>query len=219
LGLTAALGCGATPTAKKPAKKKITAKPVSTQPIVDFPKVDQNAYASVDDAFSRVPPLVKSTDPNVGQELLKVETWLQQQGPTIAPQLTGKIKDANEDLAIRLTACRVISKLGAIATPTLLDALALEPRQLRLKATECLGRVKPADGKSIKKLIALIDDKDFDQRKIAIAALAQIGPPAKEAVPKLLSILNDTNEDETIRGNAKHALKLVDPRKGLMNAH
>lgn len=220
LAATLLAGCDQTPaaTAKKPTKKPPQA-PAAARPAAESPLVKQSDFASVEDALGRVPELVKSSDPQVGRQLMQVEGWLELQGPEIAPQLAALIDDPAADLAIRLTACRVLSKLGGIGTPTLLAATGGEPRQLRLKATECLGRVKPADAKSVQKLIELIETSDFDQRKIALVALAQIGPAAKVAVPKLLAVLNNPKEDETLRSAAKKALKAVDPRKGLMNAY
>ena len=215
------LGCSPATTAegKKSAKHKPPVKAPAATVANAFPQVQQSDFASVDDALEKVVVLAMSGDSDVGAKLLKIETWLEMQGPRIAPELAAKIKDPMADLAIRLTACRVLSKLGAVATPTLLEAMNGEPRQLRLKATECLGRVKPADPQVVKKLIAFIDDSDLDQRKVSITALATIGPPAREAVPKLIALLNDPQEDETIRSIAKQALKEVDPRKGLMNAY
>jgi hypothetical protein len=213
------LGCGRAPVATHPAQKKPAMQAVSNRPAATLPQVQQGDFASVDDALGQVSVLVKSGDTNIGVQLVKIETWLEMQGPSIEPQLAAKIKDTSGDLAIRLTACRVLSKLGPIAVPTLLAAIESEPRQLRLKATECLGRVKPPEAKSVARLLKLIDDKDFEQRKAAIGALANMGPAAKEATPKLISLLNNPDEDETIRSSAKFALKHVDPRKGLMDAH
>jgi len=100
-----------------------------------------------------------------------------------------------------------------------MEATMSEPLELRVKAIECLGRLKPTSKQIVEKVISLIDDKDYEQRKAAIGALASIGKPAAAAKDRLQAILNDTKEDETIRGLAKKALKEVDPRKGLMNAY
>src|ERR1051325_3665765 len=95
--LLAVLGCGPAASgksAKKPAKKVAAKKPVETfVPPPPPPKVDQDAFANVDAAMSAVEELVKNQDEKTGQELLKVETWLQMQGDKIAPELTARIKD------------------------------------------------------------------------------------------------------------------------------
>lgn len=218
-GLLAA-GCGEVPgpAAKKSTKKKTTpATSVAAAPAM--PEVKADAYPSVDAAMAEVETLSKSGDADTGMRLLKIETWLQMQGEKIAPDLAGKIKNPQTGLATRLTACRVLSRMGPVAAPTLMEAAAGEPKQLRLKAIESLGRVQPSSREILDKLLALVDEDDFDTRKVALGAITNIGPPAKSAVPKLVSILNDVNEDETIRSLAKSALKKVDPRKGLMGAY
>lgn len=218
------VGCGgtaATGKAKKTSKKATPKKQEEAfVPPPPPPKVDQNAFASVDDAMTKVEELVKNQDEKTGKEMLLVETWLQMQGDKIAPDLAAKIKDTAGPLPTRITACRVLMKLGpTAATPTLMEATASEPRELRVKAIECLGRLKPTSQQIVDKVIGLIDDPDYDQRKAALAALAAIGKPAGKAKDRLVDILNDTKEDETIRSLAKKALKEVDPRKGLMNAY
>ncbi len=218
------VGCGGQASgkaAKKTSKKAVPKKPAETfVPPPPPPKVDQNAFADVDDAMAKVEELVKDQDEKTGQELLKVETWLQMQGDKITPELAERIKDTGGSLPTRFTACRVLMKLGpAAATPVLMEATASEPRELRVKAIECLGRLKPTSKQIVEKIISLIDDKDYEQRKAAIGALASIGKPAAAAKDRLQAILNDTKEDEMIRSLAKKALKEVDPRKGLMNAY
>ena len=215
-GGPAASGKSAKTTSKKAVPKKASETFIPPPP----PKVDQDAYANVDAAMAAVEELVKNQDEKTGQELLKVETWLQMQGDRIAPELAAKIKDTAGPLPTRITACRVLMKLGpAVATPVLLEAMASEPRELRVKAIECLGRLKPTSQEIVDKIISLIDDPDYEQRKAALGALANIGKPAGQAKDRLQAILNDTQEDETIRSLAKKALEAIDPRKGLMKAY
>lgn len=219
-------GCGGQPAARsKATSKKVSAKNTvarkTAEPFVlppSPPKVEQDAFASVDEAMAAVEELVKNPGEKQGQELMKVETWLQMQGTRITPQLAEKIKDQKEPLPTRITACRVLTRLGpAAATPVLMEATASEPKELRVKAIECLGRIKPTTSDIVDKVIVLVDDPDYEQRKAALGSLASIGKPAAKAKDRLMEILNDTQEDETIRSLAKKALKEVDPRTGLMN--
>ena len=216
-------GCGEMPTAagNASAKKKRKASSAAVANRPKLPEVSQGDFASLDAAMAEVETL--STDPEGGQKLLRIELWLTMQGDKIAPQLAALIKDPSAGLATRLTACRALARLGPIATPTLLEAMSGEPKQLRLKAIESLGRVKPPSKEVVTRLVALLDEQDYEARKTALSALSNVGPPAKEHDPaivqKLMSILNDTKEDETIRALAKQALKSIDPRKGLMNAY
>jgi hypothetical protein len=209
-------GCG-----EMPAKASRQASPrmPTSAATDDRPKptaVTQAEYASLEAAFADVETL--STDPAGGQKLLRIERWLGLQGDKIAGDLAAKIGDPSEGLATRLTACRVLARLGPVATPTLLAATGGEPKQLRLKAIQSLGRVEPSSDKIVTRLLAFVDDQDFETRKAALGGLKEIGPPANVAADKLQSLLNDPDEDETIRSLAKAALKAIDPRTGLMKA-
>jgi len=213
------MGCGDRPTASsKPAKKK-KSEAVEVQPVADVPPA---TYASVPEALAAVEEMSASGNPS-SQELMRIEQWLSSKGTQAAPELSTALADSNRHLAVRITACRALSRLGAAGKEPLLNASSAEPRQLRLKATECLGRITPTDKAIVDNLVASLEHKDFDQRKAALTALATIGPAASKAEPKLVdkltTLLNDTKQDETIRGLAKTALKKVDPRTGLQNAH
>lgn len=214
------VGCGSQASGKsvKKTTKKATAKKTvpAPAPLPPPPKVEQNAFASVAEAMAKVEELVKDQDEKTGQEMLKIEIWLQMQGDKITPELTELLKNSAGPLPSRITACRVMMKLGpAKATSVLIEATASEPKELRVKAIECLGRLKPTSKEIVEKVMSFIDDKEYDQRKAAIGALANIGKPAAAAKDRLQDILNDVKEDETIRSLAKKALKEVDPRKGL----
>jgi HEAT repeat protein len=210
------VGCGDMPAqaARKPTRKKPASAVVDDRP--KLPAVTQSEYASLEAAFADVETL--ATDPAGGQKLVRIERWLGLQGDKIAGDLAAKIQDPTTGLATRLTSCRVLARLGPVATPTLLEAIGGEPKQLRLKAIECLGRVEPSSDEIVQKLLALVDEQDFETRKTALSGLKDVGVPAKSATDKLQGILNDPNEDETIRSLAKAALKAVDPRTGLMKA-
>ena len=218
-----AAGCGPAVAAKKPAKKKAATTAVAARPAAQAPRVDPSAYASVEAAMADVEKVAGLGPEEANATLLKVEGWLDMQGAKIAPDLEARIKDPAAGLATRLTACRVLTRLGPVAVPTLLAAAEGEPKQLRLKALECLGRVKPTSPEIVTRLTSLMTNEDYELRKGAFRALAVVGPPAKQHDPqiveKLTSVLNDLKEDETIRSLAHDALKKVDPRKGLMNAY
>jgi len=216
----ALVGCGERPTANnKSPKKKKASEAAETQ---SADATSEAAYASVPEALAAVEAISASGNPS-SQELMRIEQWLSSKGAEAAPALTSALADPNQNLAVRITACRALSRLGVAGKEPLLNALSAEPRQLRLKAIECLGRITPTDKVIVDKLVAAVDDKDFDQRKAALTALATIGPAASKADPKLVDkltrLLNDTKQDETLRGLAHTTLKKVDPRTGLQNAH
>jgi len=216
-------GCGSRPVATgdngkvSGAKKKRPVVKNVPQPATKI-DVPEDLYDSPSAALADVKRWVDSKDAKAGQELLKTEAWLIRRGDKIVPELTARVENTQEDLAIRMTACRVLSKLGAVGRPAVMAAVDSSPKQLRVKAIESLGRIKPADKASVDKLIKLLDDKDYEIRKAALLGIGATEKAGAPAVSKLMDILNDTKEDETIRSLAKVALKKVDPRKGLMGA-
>ena len=65
---------------------------------------------------------------------------------------------------------------GSSAVPALIRALAFKDPQMRLKAAESLGVLKPAE--AVHPLIAALNDQDRAVQKASMKALAAIGSPA-----------------------------------------
>ena len=173
-------------------------------------------FASVDAAFAEVERL--ASDASAGQKRMQVERWFHDQGERIAPELAAKLADAEAGAASRMAACRVLARLGPTARPALFTASEGPPGPVRIKAIESLARLEPADAETVARLIALVDDDDREVRRVAIAGLKHVGPPAKEASARLQAILSDANEEETIRAAAQEALKSVAPRRTLVDS-
>ena len=209
-----AAGCGPTrtaPTANKPKKpptsepKKLDIKPVEVK-ADEFPSVEE-ALAELD----RVQELSNAEERNRGE--IRVQNWLAMQPEKAAPLIIARAIDPQQDIARRITACRILGKLGPSGTDTLIALAAkADSSQLRRKAIETLGLLKPAEMKSISALITLLDDSDTQVQWQAIDALIKIGEPAKGAASKL-NELRQNHADESIRVSAGEALKKVDPRK------
>jgi HEAT repeat protein len=213
-------GCGERPAAnaQKPDKKKRKLEPPPSQPAPKF-EIDANKYPSLDAALADVKAIAaRKNDPKAGQELLITETWIVRQGDKNVSALAERVADDGEDLAVRMTACRALSKLGAPGRAAVTAATDSPKKELRVKAIECLGRIDPVDKTSVDKLIVLLDDKDNDVRRAALLGLTATGKDGSKATNKLQNMLNDVKEDDRIRDLVKGALKAVDPRKGLMGA-
>ncbi|HTN76966.1 MAG TPA: HEAT repeat domain-containing protein, partial [Pirellulaceae bacterium] len=90
-------------------------------------------------------------------------------------------------------------------------------QRVRIVSLEALGRLKPPDKEIIATCMTLAKaDADPEIQRFAVSALGKIGPQAKEAVPLLMELRNSKTHNETVRGEAHKALKLVDERRGLM---
>ena len=207
-------GCGEMPVAaQKPTAKKT---PTTPQMLPPPPVVPADAYPSVAAALAEAEAAATSGQAEDQPKRVRVEQWLNMQGAKIEPELSAVVRDASAGLESRITACRVLARMGAAATPALMAATGSETKSVRLKAIESLGRIKPPTKEIVEKLIALLDEQDFETRKAALSGLGAIGPPAKAAAPaiveKLTGLLNNLEEEDTIRTAAHAALKKIDPR-------
>jgi len=213
------VGCGNIPAPKPQASsKKAKPKAPATKPAMKI-EIDPNKYASIEEALADVKRIGANTsDPKAGQELRDTEVWIIRQGEKNVPILAARVADEGENLAVRMTACRALAKIGAAGRPAVTAATDSPKKELRIKAIESLGRIDPVDKASVDKLISLLDDKDNAVRRAALLGLTSTKKDGAKATSKLMLILNDVKEDETIRSMAKVALKEVDPRKGLMGA-
>jgi hypothetical protein len=219
--VSASVGCGPTRTApakiaeNRPQKSKPSEpKKLDVKPL----EVKADEFASVEDALAeldRVQELPDADERNRGES--RIQTWLAMQHERAAPLLIARVNDPQQNIARRITACRILGKLGPSATDTLIAVAARDDSsQLRRKAIETLGLIKPAETKSINALIALLDDADTQVQWQVIDALVKIGEPARGAASKL-NELRQKHVDESIRVSAGEALKKVDPRKTLVD--
>jgi HEAT repeat protein len=207
-------GCGGTRTTptkvagKKPERtepKKLDIKPV---------EVKADEFATAEDALSELDRVLEMPDgEDRNRAEIRVQTWLAMQGEAAVPLVAERASNAQQSMARRITACRILGKLGPGGVDTLIALAAKEDSsQLRRKAIETLGVMKPAEKRTIDALIAQLDDADTQVQWQTIDALIKIGEPAKAAASKL-SELRQTHVDESVRVSAGEALKKVDPRK------
>jgi HEAT repeat protein len=208
-GTTAAPSKAVARKSKPTEPKKLDIEPV---------EVKANEFASIDEALTELDRVLAMPD---GEERnraeIRVQNWLALQGEKAAPAVSARASDAQQPLASRITACRILGKLGPQGIDSLLAvATSGDSTQLRRKAIETLGNMRPADPKTISALVALLDDSDALVQWQVIDALGKFGERAKAAASKL-GQLRQNHPDEKIRVSAGEALKKVDPRKTLID--
>lgn len=228
LGIVASLlllvaGCGEVP---KPSANSGKTKTKSKAAPPAAPKeepIDPKAFASYEEALAAI---VEATAAQKPTDVNKAERWLGSQGEAIASKLSATVKDANGPLAARIAACRILARMGPIATPTLMEITKKDykPDQLRQNGVQWMGVIKPTSKEIVDKLIEVSNDKSGSKetnqkmRLAALQALGKIGPDVKkmrpEYVEQLLSMHNSTTEDDTFRTQAKATLKIIEPRRG-----
>lgn len=189
----------------KPTAKADAPKPVSRTP---EPKV-QSEFASVDEALAAMAAAIDSGNT---KQKNAAYIWLSKSNAAAVSKVAAALGDSSGSVEYRRLACGVLARLGPSGTDAVIAATQSDEPRLKLKAIESLATVDPPTTPIVDCLIALVDDDDEKARRAAIRALGNIGPPAKRAGDRLLALRNSTAENETIRGEADRALKLVSPR-------
>ncbi len=153
---------------------------------------------------------------------------------TIIPQLTRAIVQDTNDSAIRLALVNYLNTLPNVnifyrpadsrradapnllaefgpaakaATPALLRALQGSDPAVRATSATALGKIQADPVTVIPLLIKYLDDRDIDES--AALALADYGPSAKGAIPKLLQLSKIPDKD--LHRAVMEALAKIDP--------
>jgi len=206
-------GCG--PQTRQQTKSLATKKSAVSKASKAKPKpkltVEADSFAGIPEAIEALSDAAKNSNDD---KMLQATRWLIMQGDAAVEPLAQVLNDEQSDLAPRIAACRTLRELGPKAKPALKQALDSEPQLLRLGAIKALGLVRPADRDTVQTLMNLLDSDDERLQQEAILALGNIGPPANDMCgERLVDILNDAEEDETLRDAAKRALKNINPRR------
>jgi HEAT repeat protein len=175
------------------------------------PKVADDAFATVEEA---VEAMCRAAEERDSDARLRASGWLSTRGEAAVAALRAVLDDEQAGTASKIAACRALGRLGPPAVETLLAHLDSDDPLVRLNALDQLPHIRPPSRQILDSLIAALDHSDPRMRQKAIRGLGLMGPTAKDAAPHLQQILN-AKEDETLRADAKDALKKVQPRRTL----
>jgi HEAT repeat protein len=150
-------------------------------------------------AVNAVPALVQTLDDSSGQ-VRAAAVALGKVGKAALPELVAAL-DAQQE-RVRLGAALALGHAGPDAEeaiPKLIGSLNDSSPEVRAAAAAALGKV----GKeALPPLIKALNAKEDRVRLGAIEALGHLGPPARDAIPKLITFLDDGD----VRTEAMHAL-------------
>ncbi len=173
-------------------------------------EVPADAY---ENTAAAIEALLQAAKKSNTDDFNRAETWLATRSDSAVAPLGKILNDEQGDLLQRIAVCRPLRKMGPAAKPVFQTALESSSQQVQLNAIKGLGLIRPTDAEIIQILNGYLDAEDERVRREAILALENIGPPAKEpSTAKLIAILNDTEENETLRDAARRALDQVNPR-------
>lgn len=196
----------------KGAAKKTAGNSASTKPKPKpAPQVAPDAFANLDAAVESLKSAAKASDT---EAFVLAEQWIVLQGDAGVAPLGRILNDQGDDLEHRIAVCRTLRRLGPKAKAPFQQALGDASPQIQLNAIKGLGLIEPTNPEIIRTLQGYLEHEEPRFRTEALFALANVGPPAQKAVEKkLIRMLNDVNENETVRGAAKKALEEVAPRR------
>jgi hypothetical protein len=112
--------------------------------------------------------------------------------PILKPWVIEKMKKANDDVMAGKVPYIARERCWPAGVPALAQALQSRDPEVRLKATEVLGRMGEDAKDAVPELVRLLDDPDLAVRKAAARTIGRIGPAAKDAVPALMRSLLQT---------------------------
>lgn len=125
-------------------------------------------------------------------------------GEEAVPALTEGLRHKNR--SVRAGSAQALAKIGpgaAGAVPQLISLLAVaEDREV---AVEALG---PIGAPAVPALIAALDSKDWGTRRAATMVLGHIGAPSKEALPRLVALV-EGESNSRVREVAELAIRRI----------
>jgi HEAT repeat protein len=167
------------------------------------------------DASSALPRLrqaLKDKDPQVRARVARALCAIRPLDSDSLEALLAVMKDKDKEVRIEATTAvgMIGEKMKTISprvlareiAPALLEATKDPEPTVRQRAIGMLGNVGSEQPRIVKALIAILKDPKADvgydqlsMRGTAACALALIGPPAKEAVPIMIRILDENNHE------------------------
>ena len=205
------IGCGASDDGTNTASNN-SGTPANADPQPD--RIDPPDEAPI--SFNSVEEAIEGLKTAAGDQkvLAAAISWLSSHGDVAIVPLVAEMNNESGDLQTRVYACAALGSIGAAAEKELIAALDSSTPQIRYRASKGLGQIKPSTRPIILKLVELMKHEDVNTRKEAVLALEKIGTAAELiATEPLIAMLNNEQENETVRDAAKRALKSVNPRR------
>lgn len=176
-------------------------------------KPTRKDFSDIDDAWTVLMEAVGKDNDQYSAAL----AWLASKGQPVVERMTAIMNDTTAGTTQRLGGCIVLGKVGAAARPQIIQAaLSSDLGEVRKRAAEELGQMKPPTRETVDTLVIMLDEeKDELVLRHAIRALGKIGEPAKAAAAKLEAMLeNPDRYDRLTLVDVNSAIKEINPRVG-----
>ena len=193
------------------AKPKPQAAPKPKQ-LVDYPAT---AFPSMEDGIAAMMVAAKEKD---SEKMMAIGQWIGRYHVPAAIEPLEKVAiDESAPVESRIAACQALRFVGPAGSDSLILAVNSQHNLVATNAVKSLVAMRPVIPNLVEQLTKFIDHSNLQVQRAAIQSLARIGPQAESCAPKLLEILNDPDANETLRGEAKRALKAVNPRRSFQD--
>jgi hypothetical protein len=161
-----------------------------------------------------VPALLDSLgDPEAGYECANLLASMSLTDHSIPPRLVEAMDSQNpkKEYWAAVALEQIGLKRAKNAIPLMADALSRRGDQITITAAKALAGAESAAATAVPQLLEVVtrDGDDWD-RKCAIIALGRIGPEARPALPALLSIFRNGDDNQL---DAARAICKIDPSK------
>jgi HEAT repeat protein len=174
--------------------------------------------------------VIMSPDPKVAAPYLTgmLDEWLPQTKNYVIPTLRQLGFDSEEAFAALIAVLsredtntqthvwKNLGEIGAVAVPSLIQALKEENPAVRMNAIRALRYIGPDAVEAVSPLIEALDEDDYEMRLHAAIALGNIGPGAYAALPKLRELAEDDpyinayRKEYTVRKAAREAIEKIE---------
>lgn len=109
-------------------------------------------------------------------------------------------------VSISLEVTKALGEKAVSLSPAVVGQLKHQRANIRVAAIETLAALEKDSVRQTNWLIEMLDDSEWEVRRIAGVKLGQLGPAAKAAVPKLFELLNSEEDSDFASG----ALREID---------
>lgn len=206
-------GCGSNPPTSENASPSTSVDPSPNAAAAKEPEAPQPVHFS--DLNAAVAALYAAAEERDSEQMARISEWIaKSHGAEAQPAMKQKALDSSAALEMRIAACGVLRELGPVADESLTTIVNEADQSLvAANALKSIVMLRPVPAGLLDRLMGWMEHEDLQVQRAAIQSLARIGEKAESAAPKLLAILNNPDANETLRGEAKRALKAVNPRR------
>jgi HEAT repeat protein len=150
--------------------------------------------AAARDTLPRISPLLNHADATVRSAAVQTLARVQSEADQVVPLLMDALKD--EDWTVRTASAGALGRIGAparAAVPMLFELLGNETDEDAARAA--LREIDDVGPEALPTLIAALDSEDRTPRFYAQFFLGKLGPAAREALPALERLRDESDSD------------------------